>query len=118
MSQKKVQLGFEFVIPTDKVLDIARTWLSSDDERRRGVAKAIIDVTKEARTVQQSMAADGHVDLAPYFDFWTGDAIASAKHLMKSNDADDRMLAECLINQEEAIVKSKAAFLAEMKRHG
>jgi hypothetical protein len=106
-------------MPTKHVLDIARTWLaSSDHEKRRAIAKALIDVTKEARTVQRGLADNGNVDLAPYFDFWMGDAVSAANELLNSNDENDRTLAQCLIDQEKAIIKSKADFLAEMKRQG
>jgi len=118
MAAKEIQFSFDFVIPTEHVLAIARTWLTSEDERRRAVGKALIDVTKEARTVQQAMAANGHVELGPYFDFWMADAIAAANELLTSDDENDRALAQCLIDQEKAILESKAGFLAEMKRQG
>ena len=75
-------------------------------------------MTSEASKVQQTIAANGNVDFAPYFDFWFGDSIASASTLLDSNDDNVHNLAQCLIDHEKAILESKKGFLDEMKRLG
>jgi hypothetical protein len=115
---QKVSLNFDFVIPADLVVNAANENLDSDDENIRAVSKAILDLTREATKVKDGMMADGNVDLAPYFDFWFADAIPAANVLLDSKDDNIRYMAECLIEQEKAILKSKTAFLDEMKRRG
>ena len=115
---QKVSLNLNFVIPADLVVNTANENLDSDDENIRTVSKAILDLTREATKVKDGMATNGNVDLAPYFDFWFADAIAAANTLLKYDDANIRYMAECLIEQEKAIHKSKTSFLEEMKRLG
>jgi hypothetical protein len=115
---QKVTLNFSFVIPAEMILKTANDNLDSSDESIRSVAKAILDVTREAKRVQEGIAADGNVDLAPYFDFWFADAIAAANSLLNSEKENIRYMAESLIEQEKAILKSKIDFLDEMKRCG
>jgi len=100
------------------ILKTANDNLGSNDENVRAVAKAILDVTREATKVKEGIAADGNVDLAPYFDFWFADAIAAANTLLNSENENIRYMAKCLIEQEQAILKSKMDFLDEMKRCG
>lgn len=99
-------------------MEAAKKLLDSNDENERAVAKAVIDVTAETIKVQQAVAAKGKVNLAPYFDFWFGDALASANALLKSTDENTHYLARCLIDQEKSINESKESFLLEMKRLG
>jgi len=115
---QKVTFKFDFVIPAEMILKTANDNLGSNDENVRAVAKAILDVTREATKVKEGIAADGNVDLAPYFDFWFADAIAAANTLLNSENENIRYMAECLIEQEKAILKSKMDFLDEMKRCG
>lgn len=117
---KDFSFKLDFVIPADIVVCTANENLDSVDENTRAVSKAILDLTREATKVQAAVAEDGDVDLAPYFDFWFADSIAAANALVKCDDttAAVRDMAEMLIKQEEAVLKSKAAFLKEMKRLG
>jgi hypothetical protein len=115
---QKVTFDFDFVIPAEMTLKTAKDNLGSSDENVRAVAKAIVDVTREATRVQESLRADGNIDLAPYFDFWFADAVAAANKLLNSGNENIRYMAKCLIEQEQAILKSKRSFLDEMKRRG
>lgn len=115
---QKVNLDFEFVIPSDAVVAAARNFVSAKDENVRAVAKALLDLTAVASRVKDAMTQGGNVDLAPYFDFWFADAIAAANSIKSSDDKNIRHLAESLIAQESAIIRSKTAFLSEMKRRG
>ena len=115
---QKVSLNFDFVIPADLIVTTANKNLTSTNENIRAVSKAILDLTREATTVKNGMTASGNVDLAPYFDFWFADAVAAANALLNNEDNNIRYMAECLIEQEQAILKSKTAFLEEMKSRG
>jgi hypothetical protein len=99
-------------------MTIARASVTSPDENYRSVAKAVLDVTAEALSIQKAIAEDGRVDLAPYFDFWFGDAVGCANKLLQYDDKEARHLGQCLIDLEKASIKSKESFLAEMKRLG
>lgn len=52
------------------------------------------------------------------FDFWFADAITAANLIESSDNESIRFLAESLIAQEDAILRSKMEFLSEMKRRG
>ena len=115
---KQFQFSFEFITPAERVMAFARASIASHDENYRSVAKAVLDVTAEALSIQKAIAEDGRVDLAPYFDFWFGDAVGCANKLLQYDDKEARHLGQCLIDLEKASIKSKESFLAEMKRLG
>jgi hypothetical protein len=116
--KKQVRLTFDFVMPVERIMAVARDHLDSPDGNYRSVAMAVLDVTAVATTIQKEIAADGNVDLAPYFDFWFGDAVDCAHKLLHYSDSDARDLGQCLIDMEKAAIKSKENFLTEMKRLG
>lgn len=105
-------------MPAEHLMSFARESTEAQDADLRAVSKALIDVTNEADIVLKQFAADGNVDLAPFFDFWFVDSVDAAKRLLESPDDNIRHLAECLISQEQAIVESKEDFLTETKRLG
>ncbi len=109
---------FSFVMPTDQVMEIARTHVDSANEDYRSVAKALLDTTEEATKVKDCIEKDIDVDVAPYLDFWFADAVECAKRLLDSGDHDAGLLAHCLIDAEKATIKSKENMLAEIKRLG
>ena len=117
-SDSKFNHNFDFLIPADFLLEFARNSHNAQNEDLRAVAKAVLDATHEATTVQKAIAANGKVDLAPYFDFWFGDAIEAANRLIDSDDENTRYLAKCVIGQQKAVADSKESFLREMKRLG
>jgi hypothetical protein len=110
--------SFTFIEPSPHVLEAARNLADSPDENRRAVAKAVLDVTAAGRAIMDALRENRNADLAPYFDFWFADSVACAQNLLTSEDKDARYLAECLIELEQATIKSKERFLAEMKRLG
>ncbi len=112
----KIKYSLDFLIPVDWILDIARRSTDSSDERHRVLGKAILDFTKIAHLTKDNLIQDKDTDLAPYLDFWFGDAIDIAKASLKDGDSNLRTLAECVIDQEKSVVKSKEAFLREVKR--
>jgi hypothetical protein len=118
MAEKQMNLNFEFIKPTEKLMSLARGLVSSPSEDCRAVSKAVLDVTAEADKVRGKLARDENADLAPYFDFWFADAVECANRLIKDENDDVRYLATCLIEIEKAVIKSKESFLAEMKRVG
>ena len=115
---KKFKFNFNFIMPADHLMSLARESVESPNADLRTVANALIDVTNEADKIAQGFADDGNVDLAPFFDFWFVDAIDAAKRLRESPDDNLRHLAECLIQQEQSIIESKEDFLTETKRLG
>jgi hypothetical protein len=117
-NKKKFKLTFNFVMPAERVMQIARDRVDSPDENYRSVAKALLDVTAEAAKVKDALTEDRDVDVAPYLDFWFADAVACATKLLQSDDPDARDLAQCLIDAEKATIKSKECVLAEIKRLG
>jgi len=80
---------------------------------RRGLCNSHYQLFTRERT---KVLAKG--DLAPYFDFWFADAITAANLIESSDNERIRFLAESLIAQEDAILRSKMEFLSEMKRRG
>jgi hypothetical protein len=116
--RKEFKFTFQFVEPVRHLLEAARKFVDSPDENRRAVAKAVLDVTAAGRNIMDAMLEHRGAYLAPYFDFWFADAVACAQKLLNSEDNEARYLAECLIKLEEAAIKSKEGFLAEMKRLG
>jgi hypothetical protein len=120
MSRDQLQCEFalEFIEPPPPVRVLARKLLDSPDDNCRSLAKAVLDVAKAGRKIKTSIAGDKEIDLAPYFDFWFGDALDTAQKLLHSDDKVIRQLAQCLIEMEKAVVESKENFLVEMKRLG
>ncbi len=116
--EQEINLKFDFVMPADPVLRTAIKAAGSQDENLRAVGKAMLDVTREAKSIQEALVAGRPVELSPYFDFWFGDAVAAANVVLKSDDESSRALARCLIEQEQAIIKSRKGFLDEAKRLG
>jgi hypothetical protein len=114
----KFRFKFEFIMPAERIMAVARNNLDSPDENLRSVAKAVLDVTAEASKIKSAMAEDKDADLGPYFDFWFADALNCANQLLDCEEPDARNLARCLIDIERATVKSKESFLVEMKRLG
>ena len=117
---KKVpfNFSFEFIEPSEDVLEHARKLVDSPDENCRSVAKAVLDVVAAGRAIKDALRQKRSVNLDSYFDFWFADATTCAQRLRKSGDQVSRNLAECLIKLEEATIKSKESFLKEMKRLG
>jgi hypothetical protein len=115
---QKFSFSFSFIEPAPKLLEAARKFADSPDENRRAVAKAVLDVTAAGRAIKDAIIENRDADLAPYFDFWFADSVACAQRLLDSADEEARYLAECLIRLEQAAIKSKESFLAEMKRLG
>jgi hypothetical protein len=119
MAEEKVfKFDFQFIEPSEAVMAAAQKFRDSPDEDRRCVAKALLDVTAAGRAIKDALIEDRDVDAAPYFDFWFADAISAAEKLLHSDDKEARYLAQCLIDSEKAIIKSKESFLAEVKRLG
>jgi hypothetical protein len=130
MAANKVQFQFslEYIEPAEYMVSVARKFADSPDENRRAVAKALLDVSAaglavkkamEPRTdTESAMKANTNTDMAPYLDFWFADAISSAQKLLRYDDAESRDLAQCLIDAEKAVMKSKESVLAEIKRLG
>jgi hypothetical protein len=50
MAEKEVELGLQFIIPTEYILGIARRLLASPNQDERDVAKAVLDTTQVAST--------------------------------------------------------------------
>jgi hypothetical protein len=115
---QEFRLDLKFNAPTGRMMAIAQAGLASPDESFRVVAKAIIDLTSAMRSLEKEMVADGDVNLDPYLDFCFGDALDHAHQLLKRDDDDARNLAQCLIDMEKAVVKSKENVIAEIKRLG
>jgi hypothetical protein len=115
---KKFNFSFSFIEPAPNLLEAARKFAKSPDENRRAVAKAVLDVTAAGRAIKDALLQNSDADLAPYFDFWFADSIACAQKLLDSDDKEARYLAQCLIELEQAAIKSKESFLAETKRLG
>ena len=115
---QKFNFSFSFIEPAANLLEAARHFADSPDENRRAVAKAVLDVTAAGRAIKDALLQNRDADLAPYFDFWFADSVACAQKLLASDDKEARYLAECLIQLEQAAIKSKESFLAEMKRLG
>lgn len=113
---RQFRFGFNFIEPGARLLEAARKFADSSDENRRAVAKAVLDVTAAGRAIKDAILEDRDADLAPYFDFWFADSIECAQNLLVSDEKDARQLAECLIQLEQALIKSKESFLAEQKR--
>jgi hypothetical protein len=113
---KEFKFSFQFIEPAGHLLEAARKFADSPDENRRPVAKAVLDVTAAGRAIKNALMESRNADLAPYFDFWFADSITCAQKLLHSNDKEALCLAECLIKLDEATIKSKESFLAEMKR--
>ena len=104
-----------FINPAENILAFANDSLSSPNEHLRSVAKAVIDITRESKTLQESITSP-NPDIAPYIDFWFGDSLDFARTLLASPDRMSRNLAQCLIAHEESVVASRAAMLEEAKR--
>lgn len=115
---QKFNFSFSFIEPAPHLLQAARDSADSLDENRRAVAKAVLDVTAAGRAIKDAQLQDHSADLAPYFDFWFADSVECAHKLLASDDKEARYLAECLIQLEQAAIKSKESFLAEVKRLG
>jgi len=115
---KELQFRMNFILPEDRIMNIARQHLNSPDESCRAVAKALFDVTTEAKTVQEALQEDRSAKLDSYLDFWFADAIEHANKLLTSSDTDARVLALCLIDMEKSVISTKESLLAEMKRTG
>src|ERR1700730_2008793 len=113
--KKKFQFSFQFIEPAEPVMAAARKFVASPDENYRSVAKALLDVRDAGLAIKNAIVEDRDADLAPYFDFWFADAIGCANKLLQSDDDEARYIAQCLIDTEKAILKSKESFLAEMK---
>lgn len=118
--QTKMQFKFslDFVMPAEILLDAARKGKHSSNVDIRTVSKALLDLTSEATEIQSEILKDGNVDLGPFFDFWFVDAIECANRLQSHDDEIIVALANCIINAEKGIIKSKESFLWEMKRLG
>ena len=115
---QKFTFEFAFSVPSDQLLRAMQELLALPDNAVQSIAKALLDVTREGVKIQTAMANHKDAHLGPYFDFWFGDAIASARALLTSDDKNVRALAECLIEQEQNIIESKESFLREQKRLG
>ncbi|SRR5216684_818108 len=115
---QKFNFSFSFIEPAPHLLEAARKFADSPEENRRAVAKAVLDVTAAGRAIKEALLQNRDADLAPYLDFWFADSVACAQKLFASDDKEARYLAECLIQLEQAAIKSKESFLAEMKRLG
>lgn len=113
---EKVQFSFAFVEPSETVVAAAQRFLSSPDEKLRSVAKALLDVTAAGLPIKKGMMEDSDTKLDPYLDFWFGDAISCAERLLHSDNEEVRHIAQCLIDAEKAVIKSKESILSEMKR--
>lgn len=88
-------------------------------ERTKVLAKGGSALDFEAKLVEQGLLApDARSSGNPYFDFWFADAITAANLIESSDNESIRFLAESLIAQEDAILRSKMEFLSEMKRRG
>jgi hypothetical protein len=120
MANKGVPFKFSLILiePAERLMAIARKWRDSPDENRRCVTKALLDVTDLGRVIADNMMNDRNTDLAPYLDFWFADAVACAENLSKYEDAESRDLAQCLIDSEKSLIKSKERVLAEINRLG
>lgn len=116
--EKAFKFDFQFIEPSEAVMEAAQKLRESPDEDRRCTAKALLDVTAAGRAIKDAIIEDRDVDLAPYFDFWFADAVSAAEKLQHADDKDARHLAQCVLDSEKAIIKSKESFLAEMKRLG
>lgn len=112
----KVSLNFEFNVPAQHVLDSARKLLVAGNQDERDVAKALIDATNATLATRDAlMNPNANFDLSVYFDIWLGDALEAADRLSGSTNPDVRYVVDCLKAQNEAIVKSKEAFLNQTK---
>jgi hypothetical protein len=116
MNQIPAELNFEFLVPVERMLEVARQRLNSADADERNVAKAVLDATRVTKRTQAKLMARVHCDMGEYFDHWMGDALESAERLLQSQELDVRSLATCLIDQSRAMIRSKEMFLAETKR--
>ena len=106
-----------FVVPADHILAVARDHVDSPDENWRAAAKALLDFTAIGAGIQEAISVGRNADLAPYFDFWTGDAIECATRMFEYPDLDAQNLAHCLIDLEKTAIESKVSFVEEAKRN-
>ncbi len=114
----KFKFSLDFVMPAEMLLNAAKKGKYSSNADIRTVSKALLDLTSEAKTIQREIKKDGNVDLGPFFDFWFVDAIECAERLKSHDDETIVALADCIIDAEQCIIKSKESFLLEMKRLG
>ena len=113
-----MSLQFDWVRPSNLIIAVACDGVDSTEADVRDVSKALLDLIAEAARIQMGILADGSVDLAPYFDFWFADSIVAANRLLSHDEETIRLLAECLICQEQSLIESKESFLKSMHRLG
>jgi hypothetical protein len=71
-----------------------------------------------SRNFRRQLEENRGADLAPYLDFWFGDAIVCTEVLQHSEEKDVHYVGPCMIRLEKAAIKSKENVLAEFKRLG
>ncbi len=108
--------SFQFIVPTDAVLEAARNMAPSTNHDERDVGKTLLDLTEVTNKTKAAVVSDEKYDITVYFDYKLGDSLEAAKRLMSSPDANVRRVAEALISQYEAIAASKASFLKAAKQ--
>lgn len=111
----KANFEFNFAVPSDRTLAIARDLLDAPEPDTRTVAKALLDATEVAIETRDRIM-QGSCDLAPYFDHWFADSLEAAAREKDSSDPDRRTIATTLMEQAKATFDSKEAFLKETKR--
>jgi hypothetical protein len=112
-TRKELNLSFQFVVPTDEVIEAARRMTASSNQDEREVGRVLLDlteVTNKTKAAVANVATQATIDLAVYFDFNLGGSLEAATRLATSPDAPVRHVAQTLISQSEAIAASKAAF--------
>lgn len=116
--KKMVSLPFRFVVPAGEFLDVAKRMAQSENQDERDVGKAVVDTTEIMRKTEaavKDVKNKGTYDLGPFFDCWHGDSLDAAKRLKNSADAKVRNVADILMDQADAIINCKDAFLKMVK---
>jgi hypothetical protein len=119
-TSKEIDISFEFIVPSDAVLEDARRMAGSPNPDVQKVGKTLLElteVTEKTKAAVADVTSEGKYDLGVYFDFDFGDSIAAAKRLQGGLDKEVKDVANTLLTQADAIAASKTAFLRVTKRN-
>lgn len=119
-SKPGYRLSFKFAAPDEKTAAIAQSLCKSADPDERLVAETAIEVGELSRKTLADLEnafnpRGGECDLAAYFDRDMTRATEAATRLLRDASDDVKLLAQCVIDQAEAIAGSRKAFLDEVK---
>jgi hypothetical protein len=115
---KEIDISFQFIIPTDSVLEAARRMAASSIPDEQAVGRSVLkltEVTTRTKAAVEDAASQKDYDLSVYFDFDLSDSLGAAQRLLESAGKEAKNVAQTLQSQADAIAASKTAFLKATK---